>query len=67
MPDPRSRSNSNNGSVGGTSGVSDLGRGEWAGTGGVDWGGRRGETPLCPHPEVEMLSQLKDEHGAWFF
>lgn len=65
MSDPRS--SSNNSSVGGSSGERGLGRGEWAGTGGVDWGVRRGETSYCSHPEAEMLSQLKDEHGAWFF
>lgn len=65
MSDPRS--SSNNSSVGGSSGESGLGWGEWAGTGGVDWRGRRGETLFCSYPEAEMLSQLMDEHGVWFF
>lgn len=65
MSDPRS--SSNNSSVGGNDGESGLGQGEWAGTGGVDWGGRRGHTPSCSRPEAEMLSQLKDELGAWCF
>lgn len=66
MSDPRS-SSSNIRSAGGIRGQSGLGWGEWAGTGGGGWGGRRGETLLCPHPDTEMLSQPKDELGAWCF
>ncbi|KAI3359331.1 hypothetical protein L3Q82_002841 [Scortum barcoo] len=65
MSDPRSNSSSNSG-VGGIDSESGLGQGEWAGTGGDDWGGRRGENPYCSCPEAKMLSQLKDELGAWF-
>lgn len=65
MSDPRSSSSNN--SVGGSNGGSGLGWGDWAGTGGVGWGGRRGGTPFCSQPEAEMPSQLKDELGAWCF
>lgn len=65
MSDPRSSSSNN--SVGGSNGGSGLGWGDWAGTGGVGWGGRRGGTPFCSQPEAEMPSQLKDELGAWRF
>lgn len=65
MSDPRS--SSNNSSVGGSSGERGLDWGDWAGTREVDWGSRRKETYFSSHPEVEVLSQLMDEQGAWFF
>lgn len=64
MPDPRSGSAS--GSVGGSNMEGGLSAGEWAGAGAADWGGRRGETLSCSHPETEMLSHLMED-GAWFF
>lgn len=64
MPDPGS--SSVNGGVGGSNIEGGLNVGEWAGTGVADWGGRRGETPSCSHPETEMLSHLMQD-GAWFF
>lgn len=69
MSDPRrsSSSSSNDNSVGGGNGESGLGQGECAGTGGVGWGDRRGETSFCSRPVAEMLSELKDELGEWCF
>lgn len=57
----------NNSTVGGVSDESDLVWGEWAGTGGVGWGGRNQETPFWSYPDATTLSQPKDEHGARHF
>lgn len=59
MSDPRSSADKM--SVGASDGESGPGQGEWAGTGGVGWGGRRGETLFCSCPAADMLSQLKDD------
>lgn len=50
--------------VGGNCNQGDLVWGEWAGTGGVSWGGRRGTSFFWARPDVEMLSGPEAERRA---